>query len=89
MENVVNDQVTLKLVDICLTTCYRCYVNPCYALQKNFGRLTVQKPPKMTCKILYAQLLNDVSRSLFKGFQQSSSESLYIEAKIVSHTIEQ
>ena len=43
--NVLNDQVTLTLVDICLTTHSKCYVNSSYALQK-FGRLSAQKLPK-------------------------------------------
>ena len=50
MSNVLNDQVTLKLVDIFLTTCDRCYFNPrvnrCHSFQKS-GRLNAPKSPKL------------------------------------------
>ena len=68
---VIIDQLALKLVDICLDKTLQILCKSLvytYALQE-LGKLTAQKSQKMACKILYVQLQNSISRSVFNESQ--------------------
>ena len=83
MNNALNDQVTLKLVEISLTTSYRCYLNRCYCFAK-IWKSDCSKIAKIW--LLKFLMLNvDVSRSVFNRFQQfliSNSKYRYAVSKI-------
>ena len=80
MNNVINDQTLSNLVKIVFDITLQVFINCCYALKK-FQRLTTQKSPKLTCKILNGQLQSSVPRS-FSAILVSKFKLRYAESKI-------